>query len=220
VTMSNEPTAPEEREPGPFFHGTKADLKPGDLLEAGYSSNFGQRRKANFLYLTATLDAATWGAELAVGEEASGKVVTRVRMEAQLTAHEAGLPLVIVDGSPGTGCPVIASLSGADLTLIITEPSLSGLHDLERILQVAVHFGIPTIVGINKCDIVPELADRIRRRCGELGIEVAAEIPFSGEVVEALRGGQPPVGNVPPEVEEPLRRLARVIEERTAVATG
>jgi len=160
------------------------------------------------------------GAELAVGEEASGKVVTRVRMEAQLTAHEAGLPLVIVDGSPGTGCPVIASLSGADLTLIITEPSLSGLHDLERILQVAEHFGIPTIVGINKCDIVPELADRIRRRCGELGIEVAAEIPFSGEVVEALRGGRPPVGNVPPEVEEPLRRLARVIEERTAVATG
>ncbi len=160
------------------------------------------------------------GAELAVGEEASGKVVTRVRMEAQLAAHEAGLPLVIVDGSPGTGCPVIASLSGADLTLIVTEPSLSGLHDLERILQVAEHFGIPTIVCINKCDIVPELADRIRKRCGELGIEVAAEIPFSEGVVEALRRGEPPIGNVPQEVEEPLRRLARVIEARTAVATG
>jgi rifampin ADP-ribosylating transferase len=66
--MPNEPTTPEARDPGPFFHGTKADLKPGDLLEAGYSSNFGQRQRANFLYLTATLDAATWGAELAVGD--------------------------------------------------------------------------------------------------------------------------------------------------------
>lgn len=160
------------------------------------------------------------GAELAVGEEASGKVVTRVRMEAQLVAHESGLSLIIVDGSPGTGCPVIASLSGANLTLIVTEPSLSGLHDLERILQVAEHFGIPTMVCINKCDIVPELAHKIRERCGEMGIEVAAEIPFSGEIVEALRRGQPPVGNVPQEVEEPLKRLARAIEAHTAVAAG
>lgn len=60
----------EARESGPFYHGTKADLKPGDLLEPGYSSNFGERRKANYIYLTATLDAATWGAELAVGEGA------------------------------------------------------------------------------------------------------------------------------------------------------
>jgi MinD superfamily P-loop ATPase len=160
------------------------------------------------------------GAELSVGEEASGKVVTRVRVEGQLIAHDAGLPLIIVDGSPGTGCPVIASLSGADLTLIVTEPSLSGLHDLERILQVAEHFGIPTIVCINKCDIVPELARKIRERCRELGVEVAAEIPFSTEVVEALRRGEPPIGNVPQEVEEPFLRLAGVVEARTAVPTG
>ena len=66
--MKNEPMPSEVRDVGPFFHGTKADLQPGDLLELGYSSNFGERRKANFIYLTATLDAATWGAELAVGE--------------------------------------------------------------------------------------------------------------------------------------------------------
>jgi hypothetical protein len=63
----NEPT-PTARDPGPFYHGTKADLKPGDLLHPGYGSNFGERRKANYVYLTATLDAATWGAELSVGE--------------------------------------------------------------------------------------------------------------------------------------------------------
>lgn len=66
--MENEPTTSEAEDAGPFFHGTKADLKPDDLLRAGYSSNFGERTKANYLYLTATLDAATWGAELAVGD--------------------------------------------------------------------------------------------------------------------------------------------------------
>lgn len=66
--MTNEPMPSQAQDCGPFYHGTKADLKPGDRLEPGYSSNFGERRKANFIYLTATLDAATWGAELAVGE--------------------------------------------------------------------------------------------------------------------------------------------------------
>jgi len=66
--MDNEPLPSESRDSGPFFHGTKVDLQPGDLLELGYRSNFGERRKANYIYLTATLDAATWGAELAVGE--------------------------------------------------------------------------------------------------------------------------------------------------------
>jgi hypothetical protein len=66
--MGNEPMPPVAQDPGPFYHGTKADLKPGDVLEPGYGSNFGERRKANFVYLTASLDAATWGAELAMGE--------------------------------------------------------------------------------------------------------------------------------------------------------
>ena len=66
--MTNEPTPPAVHEPGPFHHGTRADLSPGDLLQPGYSSNFGERRTANYVYLTATLDAATWGAELSVGD--------------------------------------------------------------------------------------------------------------------------------------------------------
>ena len=66
--MKNEPMQSEAQDSGPLYHGTKADLKPGDLLEPGYGSNFGKRRKANYIYLTATMDAATWGAELAVGE--------------------------------------------------------------------------------------------------------------------------------------------------------
>jgi len=172
------------------------------------------------VYVGSTPYGPMVGAELAVGEEASGKVVSRVRMEAQLLALDAALPLVVVDGSPGTGCPVIASMSGADLTLIVTEPSLSGLHDLERILGVARHFGVPALVCVNKSDLVPELARGIRERCGSLGIEVAAEVPFSEAVVESLRRGLPPVGNVPPEVEEPLRALAVAVAGRLGVAVS
>lgn len=170
------------------------------------------------VYIGTTPFGPMVGAGLAVGEEASGKVVSRVRMEAQLLALDAGLPLVVVDGSPGTGCPVIASMSGADLTLIVTEPSLSGLHDLERILGVADHFGVPAMVCVNKSDIVPELTRRIRDRCGTLGIEVVAEIPFSEAVVESLRRGLPPLGNVPREVEEPLEKLAEAVAERLGEA--
>jgi MinD superfamily P-loop ATPase len=155
------------------------------------------------------------GAELEVGEEASGKVVSNVRTEAEQIGKDTGLALIVIDGSPGTGCPVIASMTGADLVLIVTEPSLSGLHDLERILEVAEHFGIQTLVCINKCDIVPELADRIREKCRDVGIEVVAEIPFSREIVEALRNGQPPIGKVPQEVEQPFLRLAEVVRKYT-----
>ena len=68
MNMKNERTPSRTLDPGPFYHGTKADLKAGDMLEPGYSSNYGERKKANYVYLTATLDAATWGAELAVGD--------------------------------------------------------------------------------------------------------------------------------------------------------
>jgi MinD superfamily P-loop ATPase len=152
------------------------------------------------------------GAELGIGEEASGKVVTQVRMEGQLLGVEGDIPLVIVDGSPGTGCPVIASLSGADLAIIVTEPSVSGRHDLDRILEVTRHFGVPAIVSINKCDVNPEIAGEIKDSCARAGIEVVAEIPFREEIVEVLRSGRPPLGNIPPEVEEPIHRLAAKIE--------
>ncbi len=154
------------------------------------------------------------GARLAVGEEASGKVVTRVRSEAQLISLNIGLPLIMVDGSPGTGCPVIASVSGADLALVVTEPSLSGWHDLERILQVANHFSVQPLVCVNKFDLFPEMSQKIKERCRQEGIEVVAEIPFSSQVVESLRQGKPPLGAVSREVEMPLKNLAKKLERR------
>lgn len=160
------------------------------------------------------------GAELAVGEEASGKVVSRVRMEAQLLSLDEKLPLIVIDGSPGTGCPVIASISGVDLALVVTEPTVSGRHDLGRILQVAGHFGVPAIVCINKWDINPDIAAEIEGSCGAAGIEVVARIPFREELVGALRRGLPPIGNVPEEVEAPLSRLAKEVSLRAGSAVG
>jgi MinD superfamily P-loop ATPase len=160
------------------------------------------------------------GAELAIGEEASGKVVSRVRMEAQLLSMDGGLTPIIVDGSPGTGCPVIASISGVDLAVVVTEPTVSGSHDLDRILGVTGHFGVPAIVCINKWDINPHIAWEIEGSCGRKGIEVVARIPFREEAVEALRRGLPPIGNVPAEMEAPLSRLAEEIAMRIASTVG
>ena len=103
-------------------------------------------------------------ARLGVAEDNSGKLVTLVRNEARSVAEERGLPLVIVDGSPGIGCPVIASLAGADLVLAVTEPTVSGRHDLDRVLQVVRQFRLPFAVCVNKADLNPDLGAADRRR--------------------------------------------------------
>lgn len=126
-------------------------------------------------------------ARLAVGEEASGKVVSQVRMEAQATAVEKGYELLLIDGSPGIGCPVISSVTGAHLALMVAEPTPSGRHDLLRALQTAAFFRIPSLVCINKCDMNEVEAERIRAECASLGVEVVAEIPYLEQLTEATR---------------------------------
>lgn len=100
-------------------------------------------------------------AQLGIAAENSGKLVTLVRREARRLAEENHLDWIIVDGPPGIGCPVIASVSGASSVLIVTEPTLSGQHDLERVLQLTKHFGIPSMVCVNKWDLNPEIAEII-----------------------------------------------------------
>lgn len=124
-------------------------------------------------------------AKLGIAEENSGKLVTTIRREAKRIAQEQGLELVIIDGSPGIGCPVIASITGASLVLIVTEPTMSGLHDMDRVADLAHHFGIPTAVCVNKSDINPEMTYKIRRRCLERSIELAGEIRYDAAVTHA-----------------------------------
>jgi MinD superfamily P-loop ATPase len=130
-------------------------------------------------------------AKLGIAEENSGKLVMVVRQAAKGIAEKEGLEYVIIDGPPGIGCPVIASLSGADLAVIVTEPTLSGIHDMQRVVQVAGHFGIPTKVVINKYDINPENSEDIRQICEQADIEVVALLPFSRQVSESIVQGIP-----------------------------
>lgn len=124
-------------------------------------------------------------ARLCMAEGNSGKLVSRVRREAKNIAENEGLDYIIIDGSPGIGCPVIASISGSDLVLIVTEPTLSGRHDLLRVSELTTHFQIPTAVCINKWDLNPEITKIIEEEAKEQGIRIAGRIRYDNAVTKA-----------------------------------
>jgi MinD superfamily P-loop ATPase len=132
-------------------------------------------------------------ARLDIGQENSGKLVALVRQNARKMAKENNFDYLVTDGPPGIGCPVISSLSGASLALLVTEPTLSGIHDLERVIGVCNHFNVPSIVCINKYDINEENCLVIEQYCSSQNIPVSAKIPFDNTVTEALVKGQPVV---------------------------
>ena len=124
-------------------------------------------------------------AKLGVAAENSGKLVSLVRNEAKRVAGEENRKIVIVDGPPGIGCPVIAAITGASKVLVVTEPTVSGEHDLERVLHLARHFEIPASVCVNKWDINPEAANRIEERALALGARLAGRIRYDPDVTRA-----------------------------------
>jgi MinD superfamily P-loop ATPase len=137
-------------------------------------------------FVSETLYGPFVHARLGIGEENSGKLVTVVRKKAMEVAQERGLELILIDGPPGIGCPVTASLTGVNLILAITEPTLSGIHDLERILKLSDHFKIPSMVCVNKFDINLENTAQITSYCKKNGSRLIGEIPYEPRVVEAL----------------------------------
>jgi len=146
-------------------------------------------------------------AKLGIAEENSGKLVTLVRQNAKLIAEKEKRDFVIIDGPPGIGCPVIASLSGVDIALIVTEPTLSGIHDLERVAGVAHHFGIKGAVCINKYDLNLIVTQRIEEYCRNNSIELVGKIPFDISVTEALVRGLPIVEYSDNHVTEEIKNL-------------
>jgi MinD superfamily P-loop ATPase len=124
-------------------------------------------------------------ARLGVAAENSGKLVATVRQEARKIAEENHHPLVIVDGPPGIGCPVISSLTGATLVLIVTEPTVSGEHDLERVLALTRHFQIPALVCVNKWDLNLEMTERIEGKARQVGARIAGRIRYDRAVTLA-----------------------------------
>ena len=143
-------------------------------------------RDSGFSYISDTRFGPMAHAILKTAEEASGKLVTVVRNNAKTIAEEKKKDLVIIDGPPGIGCPVIASISGVDLVLIVTEPTLSAIHDLERILHVAYHFKIPAVICINKFDINLENTEKIEEYCKNNNLDIVGKLPYNNIVTEAM----------------------------------
>ena len=154
-------------------------------------------------------------ARLGIAQENSGKLVALVRQEARKLAQEQGLGYILSDGPPGIGCPVISSLSGANLVLAVTEPTLSGMHDLDRVLGVCQHFGVPALVCINKYDINEENTSNIEKFCEAMGVEVISKLPFDNVVTEALVKGLPVVeyceDGITREIENLWKRLSSAL---------
>ena len=130
-------------------------------------------------------------AKLGIGEENSGKLVTEVRKNAKEMAEKTGMEWVIVDGPPGIGCPVIASLSGVDLALVVTEPTPSGMHDMKRVVQVASYFGVKTACCINKHDLNVANTEKIQDWCNQNSVPVIGKIPYDDTVTESMKQGKP-----------------------------
>jgi MinD superfamily P-loop ATPase len=129
-------------------------------------------------------------ARLGIAQENSGKLVSTVRTNARRIAEERGLALALIDGSPGIGCPVIASTTGAHLVLVVTEPTLSGLHDLERVAALTRHFGIPTLVCVNKWDINSQICEQIEDWARGRGLALAGRVRYDSAVTKAQIHGK------------------------------
>ena len=142
-------------------------------------------RESGVWFISETRHGPMVHARLGIAEANSGRLVSLIRTEARRIAEESGRELVLVDGPPGIGCPVIASLSGASTVLVVTEPTLAALHDLERVVALTAHFDIPTMACINKHDLCPEVALEVGTRCRELGVEVVGRVPYDTAITRA-----------------------------------
>ena len=161
-------------------------------------------------------------ARLGVAAENSGKLVSTVRREARAIAEEAAYRLILVDGPPGIGCPVIASLTGASSVLVVTEPTVSGEHDLERVLALARHFGVSAAVCVNKWDINEKTTERIEGEAGRAGARVVGRVRYDGGVTAAQMQGRAVVETDAPASED-IRRIWRELgftPSRTPGAPG
>jgi len=146
-------------------------------------------------------------ARLGIAEENSGKLVSLVRKKAKEIAEKEKKEWVIIDGSPGIGCPVIASISGANMALVVTEPTMSGLHDAGRVVDVARHFKVATALVINKYDLNLDMSGKIEEYCGNNGVELIGRLAFDENVVKAVVAGKPPVEYPGVRIKDDLKKV-------------
>lgn len=141
-------------------------------------------------YISKTRFGPMVHAQLFPGQENSGRLVALLRQQAKALAKSKGRELILCDGTPGIGCPVISSLTGIDLAVVVTEPTPSGLHDLERVVDLCRHFEVPAAVIINKYDLNLDMAQEIQGFCVAHGLSLAARIPHDMAVTQAMVQGK------------------------------
>jgi MinD superfamily P-loop ATPase len=150
-----------------------------------------EQQQAGSWFRSATRYGPLFHAALRPAQENSGKLVTLVKQQARLLGLDEAYEVILVDGPPGIGCPVISAVSGADLALIVTEPTAAGIHDMQRALATTAHFHIPTLVCVNKFDIHLAGTEKIETYCLEQGVISLGRIPFDPIVIEAMAHGEP-----------------------------
>jgi len=164
-------------------------------------------------YVSSTRFGPLVHAALHVAQENSGKLVAQVRQRAQEIATAEGRELIIIDGSPGIGCPVISSLTGVDAVLVCTEPTLSGRHDLERVLELTAHFDVPALVCVNKADLAPDMTEAIIAHCEEKGARFVGKIPYDETVVDAMIAAHALSEHMPSPAREAVEEIWRTVRQ-------
>jgi MinD superfamily P-loop ATPase len=177
-------------------------------------------RVSGHAYISKTKYGFMAHALLSPSEANSGKLVTLVRQNAKILAERENCNFIIIDGPPGIGCPVIASVTGVDAGLVVTEPTMSGIHDLKRALQLLEHFNVQPFVCVNTYDINKDNAEKIESFCKENGIDVIGKIPFNPIVTEAMVNGKTiieysPRSAVAKEIEGIWEKLSELISEKS-----
>ena len=159
-------------------------------------------------------------AKLGIAAENSGKLVTQVRRTAQQVALNQGLKLILCDGSPGIGCPVIASLTGASLALFVVEPTVSGLHDFCRVAQLAARLDVPGLLAVNKADLNEDLAEELEATAVKHAIVLAGRIPYDREVTRAQIARKTVVEASDGPAARGIRQVWSVVEEQLRVCAA
>ncbi len=148
------------------------------------------QKKCGEWFCSVTDEGPMVHARLGIAEENSGKLVSLVRQQARVVAEERDCELIITDGPPGIGCPVIAAIGGATAVVLVVEPTLSGLHDMERVLALAAHFKVPGMILVNKYDLNLELTEQIEQHAREHNLQLLGRIPFDPMFVSAMVAGK------------------------------
>jgi len=162
-------------------------------------------------YISETRMGPMVHARLNIAEENSGKLVALVRREARKMAENRRADIILTDGPPGIGCPVIAAIGGASAVLIVTEPTVSGRHDMDRVIELARHFKVPAMVCINKYDLNPEMAGEILAEAEHKGCSITGRIPFDSSFVKSMVQKQTVLEYDP---ESPASKAVKMVWER------